>query len=511
MGAGTGWVRSAAACAAAVLLAAGGPAAGAAAEAAPGAADGLTAEAVDAYVRDHLDSSAATGVAVAVTRGTEVVRAAGYGETSAGEPMAADTPMGVASVSKAFTALAVMQLAEDGEVDLDRPVREQLPEFGTADPRSDRITVRQLLDQSSGMSDQGFREKSEPQPGDLEEAVARLEKAVLVADPGTEWHYTNPNYHVAARLVEEVSGRPFGEYLRERVFEPLGMDGSTTVGGSGDLAGAGVARGHIAVLGAPIAVPEPDGFFDGAAGVVTTADDMAAWLIAQNAGGALPGGERILSAEGIAETHRASAPDGRTGLGWTTGTTPAGTEYVGHGGIEFTFTAEQRLLPESGVGIAVMADTGLGRGDASALVAGLTALAEGGEPGGSADTLLFWVDVLFIGAAAAAAALGVRGVLRAPLWVDRRWADRRGRRWAAAARCLPLVAAAAVGPSVHRLLSLAAQGRDATWLQAGYTAPTAVLFASVLTAACTAVLAARAAAALRGRTPGARRERGERG
>ncbi|MBB5433448.1 serine hydrolase domain-containing protein [Nocardiopsis composta] len=325
-------------------------------------------------------------------------------------------------MSKAFTALAVMQLVEDGEVELDRPVREQLPEFETADPRSDRITVRQLLDQSSGMSDRGFREKSEPQPGDLEGAVARLDRAVLVADPGTEWHYTNPNYHVAARLVEAVSGRPFRDYLQERVFEPLGMDDSGTIGGSGDLAAAGVAPGHIAVLGAPIALPEPEGFFDGAAGVVTTADDMAAWLIAQNGGGALPGGGRILSEEGIAEMHRPSAPDGRSGLGWATGATPAGTEYVGHGGIEFTFTAEQRLLPDSGVGIAVMADTGLGRGDASALIAGLTALAEGGEPGASAGPVLFWVDVLFIGAAAAAAALGVRGVRRAP-----RWAARRGR------------------------------------------------------------------------------------
>jgi len=486
------WVRRAVAGGAAVLLAAGG----AAGYAAPAAADGPTAEAVDAYVRDYLDSSAVTGVAVTVTRGTEVVRAAGYGETSAGEPVTAGTLMGVASVSKAFTALAVMQLVEDGEVELDRPVREQLPEFETADPRSDRITVRQLLDQSSGMSDRGFREKSEPQPGDLEGAVARLDRAGLVADPGTEWHYTNPNYHVAARLVEAVSGRPFRDYLQERVFEPLGMDDSGTIGGSGDLAAAGVAPGHIAVLGAPIALPEPEGFFDGAAGVVTTADDMAAWLIAQNGGGALPGGDRILSEEGIAEMHRPSAPDGRSGLGWATGTTPAGTEYVGHGGIEFTFTAEQRLLPDSGVGIAVMADTGLGRGDASALIAGLTALAEGGEPGASAGPVLFWVDVLFIGAAAAAAALGVRGVRRAP-----RWAARRGRGWAAAARCLPLVAAAAAGPSVHRLLALFAQGRDATWLQAGYVAPTLVLFASVLTAACTAVPAARLAAALRRPAP----------
>ncbi|MFC7743628.1 serine hydrolase domain-containing protein [Nocardiopsis composta] len=395
-------------------------------------------------------------------------------------------------MSKAFTALAVMQLVEDGEVELDRPVREQLPEFETADPRSDRITVRQLLDQSSGMSDRGFREKSEPQPGDLEGAVARLDRAVLVADPGTEWHYTNPNYHVAARLVEAVSGRPFRDYLQERVFEPLGMDDSGTIGGSGDLAAAGVAPGHIAVLGAPIALPEPEGFFDGAAGVVTTADDMAAWLIAQNGGGALPGGGRILSEEGIAEMHRPSAPDGRSGLGWATGATPAGTEYVGHGGIEFTFTAEQRLLPDSGVGIAVMADTGLGRGDASALIAGLTALAEGANRAPPPARCCSGSTCCSSGPrrppprSASAGCAGPRG-------------GRPG--GGGGARCLPLVAAAAVGPSVHRLLALFAQGRDATWLQAGYVAPTLVLFASVLTAACTAVPAARLAAALRRPAP----------
>ncbi|GGP06457.1 serine hydrolase domain-containing protein [Nonomuraea glycinis] len=93
--------------------------------------------------------------------------------------------MAVASASKSFTALAVMQLAEKGNVALDQPVRGYLPELTMADPRAAQITVRQLLHQTSGMADSAFREKSLPQPETLQGAVARLSTARLAADPGT--------------------------------------------------------------------------------------------------------------------------------------------------------------------------------------------------------------------------------------------------------------------------------------------------------------------------------------
>lgn len=465
--------------------------------AADSAGDRLTPEGIDAYMAEYLDSSALTGATVAVTHGTRVVHTAGYGSDAAGAPMRADTPMAVASVSKAFTALAVMQLVEEGAVELDTPVRDYLPEFETADPRSDEITVRQLLNQSSGMSDQGFREKSEAQPASLEEAVARLRTAELVADPGTESHYHNPNYHVAARIVEVVSGQPFADYLRGNVFDPLGMDDTTTVDTADDLAGAGVGEGHIAVLGVPIAVAEPEGFWGGAGGTVTTAEDMAAWLIAQNNQGALPDGERILSAEGIKETHTPSDPRERKGFGWTAGSTGGGSPTIEHGGVQFTFTAEQRLLPETGHGIAVMADSGLGRSDSWAILEGLTALAEDEEPASSPAGTLLAVDITLLLATAATVFLAMRGVRRAPAWVERH----QGRPWwATTVRCMPYVVGVGACVFINRLLAPLAQGRDITWVQSGYLAPTLLLWLVVVAAACSAVLIARFASAGRRRS-----------
>lgn len=88
-----------------------------------------------------------------ITKGAEVVLARGYGHDSSGAPMTAQTPMPAASLSKSFTALAVMRLAEAGKMDLDRPVRDYLPGFQIEDPRGAGITVRHLLNQTSGITD----------------------------------------------------------------------------------------------------------------------------------------------------------------------------------------------------------------------------------------------------------------------------------------------------------------------------------------------------------------------
>ena len=94
--------------------------------------DGRT---IDSTIREYLDSVTVPGVAVAVTRGDRVLVAQGYGHTPGGDPIGQHTPMALASVSKSFTALAVMQLVEARRVDLDRPVRMYLPEFTMADSR----------------------------------------------------------------------------------------------------------------------------------------------------------------------------------------------------------------------------------------------------------------------------------------------------------------------------------------------------------------------------------------
>ncbi|MFE3461604.1 serine hydrolase domain-containing protein [Nocardiopsis aegyptia] len=485
------------------------PPAGAESVGSSGADGPLTAEAVDAYVEDYVESSLLPGATVAVTRGTEVVRVAGYGTDSRGEPMTADTPMGAASLSKAFTALAVLQLVEDGALGLDDRVVEHLDEFAMADPRSTDITVGQLLTHTSGMSDTAFREKSEPAPPDLEGAVARLAGAELVADPGEEYHYHNPNYHVAARLVEVVSGRSFGDFLDERVFGPLGMSDTVSVDTAAEVFEAGVATGHIGVLGRPVAIAEPDDFYNGAGGMVTTASDMARWLIAQNNGGVGPDGGRVLSAEGIERSRTApggDAPGRDSALGWSTRPTSEGTPMVSHGGVQFTYTAYHALLPENGYGIAVMANTGLGVGDASALLHGLVALADGEEPAAPLTPVLLGLDVAMAVLVALTALLAVRGVRRAGAWAsaarDRVW-------WRTASRLLPGVVVMVAAMVPHRLLSPLAGGRDVPWAHVFYLVPgvfTALMAAAVAFAVVYAVRAVRLV-----RSVAARRARGRAG
>ncbi|CAL9581558.1 D-aminopeptidase [Nocardiopsis dassonvillei] len=463
-------------------------------------ADGLTAAAVDARVEAYLEGAPLPGVAVAVTRGSEVVRAAGYGVDSRGEPVGADTPMGVASVSKAFTALVVASLVEEGGLGLDDPVAGHLPEFVVDDPRGARITVRQLLTHTSGMSDRGFREKSEPTPEDLEGAVARLADARMVADPGAEEHYHNPNYQVAARLVEVVEGRPFAEVLRERVLDPLGMADTVTVDTAADVFAAGVAPGHVAVLGRAWSLPEPEGYYNGAGGMVSTAGDMARWLVAQNSGGRTADGGAGVSGGAVALTHAPSGGDGPaagSGLGWRVQETGGGAPLLVHGGIQFTFTAHQALLPRSGVGIAVMANTGLGAGDASALLWDLVALAEGEGAAGSPAPWLLALDLACVAAVAAVAAGAVRGVRRAGVWA------RGGRRWRRAAGAAGSAAVVVAALFPNRLVAPLAGGRDATWVQTLYTLPSVTVLLVVAAAALAVVWAVRlrALAAVRGQGP----------
>ncbi|WP_091107276.1 serine hydrolase domain-containing protein [Micromonospora citrea] len=444
---------------------------------------GIDAAAVDALVKEYREETGLPGVAVAVTRATEVVHAAGYGRTPAGDPVTAHTPMAVASVSKSFTALAVLQLVEAGRVELDNPVRRHLPEFTMDDPRAARITVRQLLDQTSGMSDTTFPAFSRRQPASLRESVAGMRTARLAADPGTRWEYHNPNFQVAARLVEVVSGLPFDEYLRTRVFAPLGMTDSHTLDVARELPSS--ARGHLMILGRPVALPEPPAFGNGSGGVLSSAHDMAAWLIAHGNGGRGPDGTAIVSPAGLATLHRPSAVSDSYALGWFVERTASGAPMIAHSGDLFTSTAYQALLPASGHGIAVMANTGLAYGHASALAERLVALIEG-TPAPSAGRPLVAVDAVLLVLAVAAAVLAGRGVLR-----SRRWAAGRPVRPWTLVRLLPLLAPSLLLASIHRVVGWLYRGRDVAWLQVAYIYPT---FMGLLVAAalgCAAVLVAR--------------------
>jgi CubicO group peptidase (beta-lactamase class C family) len=339
---------------------------------------------IDRYLTSSLAALGFPGAAVAVTRGGEVVYERGFGAAGADRQIGVDARFRLASLSKSFTAVGILQLVADGRLDLDAPVRAYLPEFTTADPAAtERITVRHLLNQTSGLSDAGFSEVNEP-VADLEARVRSLRTARPVSEPGREFHYFDPNYQLLARLLEVVSGLPYATYLRERVFVPLGMRDTVAVDMAADAARAApdLAQGHVMVFGVPVARPELGGLLAGSGGVISTARDMARWLVLHTTG-AGPEGQRVLDPALLALTHTppAGVPGGY-GMGWQVGTDENGPLRVEHTGILATFSAVQVLLPESDYAFVLLYNANSALVDTAGVTAGLIALLVDGRAGG---------------------------------------------------------------------------------------------------------------------------------
>jgi CubicO group peptidase (beta-lactamase class C family) len=306
---------------------------------------------LDRFIQETVMIQRIPGVAVGITHGDSVLFLRGYGEG-----ITPQSQFLIASVSKSFTALAVMQLVETGQIDLDTSAQAYLPEFTTTDPEAAaRITVRHLLNQTSGLADAGFSESLMPQPTSLAERIVSLQTADIISEPGTTFHYHNPNYAVLARLVEVVSGQPFDFYLQTNVFAPLDM-AHTRSAATSDEARAraeSLAQGHIAAYGMPIAVDEMSGFLEGSGGMTSTAEDMTHYLIAQNNGGRYEN-IQVISPESLTTMH--TPPHGietTYAMGWLTAE-HNGTRTIEHDGILSAYYAEAVLLPETSYGVVLL-------------------------------------------------------------------------------------------------------------------------------------------------------------
>lgn len=419
--------------------------------------------AVDAFMLANLQRTGLPGVALAITNSEGVVYTAGYGHDSAGNAITPDTPMPIGSLSKSITALAVMQLVEQGTVDLDTPVQAYLPEFVLADPRGARITVRHVLNQTSGMADARFPEMELPQPDTLQAAVARLRVATLVADPGTEFNYHNPNYQVAARLVEVVSGEPFAAYLHQHVFAPLGMPASRTLDRAEQTI-PDIANGYVLTYGQAVAVPILPHFFNGAGGVVSTANDLARWLILQNNAGTTADGRQIISAQSIAAMHTPSER-GDYALGWDTDILADGTTRIEHGGTPFTFSAHQALFPATGYSFAVLFNSCNAFGvEQISFIDGLTALVNGDPPAQGVPASVIADGVLAFFTLAALTG-GIHQARRAHVWAAHRAAAPR---WRTGLRLGMHLLPLGIFVYLPTLAGWVLGNRDVTWTSALY-------------------------------------------
>lgn len=287
-------------------------AAGAAAQSDPG-------EAIDAYIRERMAALNAPGAAVAVVQDGEIVHLAGYGVANeAGDPLTPQTPVLLASISKSMTSVAVMQLVEQGLVDLDAPIQAYLPWFMPDTP----ITVRQLLNQTSGLDElAGYERNLDPGgPDGLARSIRELAGTSLNRPPGTAFEYSNSNADTLGLLVETVSGQPYADYMAEHVFAPLGMTRAYTSLEAARAGGMGQAfypffgrQTNLDAIMAYTSAVQPS------AGLIAATEEMARYLLMHLNDGRL-GDVQLLSPASVDTLHeRGVIINPETGLGYGMG------------------------------------------------------------------------------------------------------------------------------------------------------------------------------------------------
>lgn len=311
--------------------------------------------AIRAYLEREVQRQQLPGLAVAITYGEQIIFLEGFGNSRRGEPITPQTPFFIGSLTKSFTALAIMQLVETGLVDLDAPVQQYLPWFRVADEAaSSQITVRHLLNQTSGMSYRGYRSTEMSVDASMEENGRGLANARLTASPGTIFQYFNANYVLLGLVIEAVSGQPYEDYLDEHIIKPLGMEGTYT--DPQRALAAGLAQGHNPFLGIPLARQQRFLGYDLPAGfILSNAADLARYLIAQLNDGQFEN-TQILSTTGIAVLHQpVTAIDSPYAMGWQVDDRN-GVHIIGHDGAMDSFSALMRLLPDMGYGIILLSN-----------------------------------------------------------------------------------------------------------------------------------------------------------
>jgi CubicO group peptidase (beta-lactamase class C family) len=321
-------------------------------------------DAIDAYVEEQMHRLNMPGVSLAIVEGDKIAHLRGFGQARpGGEAPSPQTPFFICSLTKSFTALAVMQLVEAGKINLDAPVQRYLPWFRVADPQSSaRMTVRHLLNQTSGLptsSGEITLADFDNSPGATERQARALSTLVLTRPVGSAFEYSNSNYNVLGLIIEAASGELYADYIQKHIFTPLNMSHSYT---SQAMAKQnGLAVGHQYWFAIPFAVPNmpiPHGSLPSGQ-LISSSEDMARYLIALLNEGRY-GNVQILSGAGIAELHRGVADFsamglslGQYGMGWFVDKIGQ-TKLVWHSGTNPDFAAYMALLPEQKKGVVLL-------------------------------------------------------------------------------------------------------------------------------------------------------------
>jgi CubicO group peptidase (beta-lactamase class C family) len=291
---------------------------------------------------------------------TELVH--GVKDIATGDPVRSDTAFQCGSLTKSWTALAFLQLVDEGRAALDEPVRSYLPRFRVADPTtSARLTPRHLLNHTGGT------EEAYGDPGEGEDVNERMVEAIADAPQVSPLGHTHGysaalGYAILARIMEVIDDRPWDRVMADRLLTPMGLDSTYTWREHVDLGRA--ARGHLvrSLTEGPIPTPVdhlPRAFGPGG-GITSTAGDVLALAHVYLHAGVAPNGRRILSADGVREmmASRVPIPDPYLlGPEWALGLVASdwhGHTVFGHDGSTIGQNARLRILPDDDLALVLL-------------------------------------------------------------------------------------------------------------------------------------------------------------
>ena len=307
---------------------------------------------IDAGVQEVLTRSGAPSASVAVVQGGSLVYEKAYGTARLGPPAVAATPAmrySIGSISKQFTAAAVLLLAEDGKLSLDDRVSKWFPEL----TRANEITIRQLLSMTSGYQD--YWPQDYVMPDMLKDTTpAAIMKGwaqkPLDFDPGTRWQYSNTNYVIAGQIIERVAGQPLLTFLRARIFSPLKMT-SVVDTDQAPLGASDPMRYLRYALAPPREAPkEGKGWMSAAGELAMSASDLARWNIALM-------NRAVLKPPSYLELEREALLANGAPTGYGLGVSVAmagGRRRISHGGEVSGFTAQNDVYPDDKAAIVVL-------------------------------------------------------------------------------------------------------------------------------------------------------------
>jgi CubicO group peptidase (beta-lactamase class C family) len=339
---------------------------------------------IDAFVAEQSADSGIPGVAIAVLQDGRAPHVRGFGNDGRGHAISADTPFPIGSLTKSFTALLVRQAIDAGQLDADAPVQRYLPWFRVADAQaSSRITLRHLLNQTSGLSRaDGIAPLLRGNRASIDELARGMDSVSLNRPVGERFEYSNLNYVLLGAVLQAVTGQAWDVLARERVLQPLAMTHSHTDHDSARH--DGMTALHRMWFGLPVAQETqlPPGFAS-TGSLIASAADMARYMQMLLAEGAAPGG-RVVSTQGVAQLLAPASPPDRStllstdfrfryGEGWFIGPFGAATDARWHLGSLASFAAWMLLLPDSRQAVVVLinANTELPFGEVNAVMSRL--------------------------------------------------------------------------------------------------------------------------------------------